>query len=128
MGVIDALEQELGFAVLTADQVLFWHALHLAGAAGAAHGITGYGRLSAAEPPGVPPDGHVALFVTDEGDARRDPLVRRRDDGTSVHGMVLYRGAPRRVPNASPASGATPTPWRTTCPHRVRGHPNRHPM
>ncbi|MGY5050659.1 DUF6253 family protein [Streptomyces sp. 900105755] len=36
----------------------------------------------------------MALFVTDEGDARRDPLVRRRDDGTSVHGMVLYR-APR---------------------------------
>ncbi|MFG2960720.1 maleate cis-trans isomerase [Streptomyces sp. NPDC048291] len=51
VGVVDALEQELGFAVLTANQVLFWHALHLAGAAGEAHGITGYGRLFAAEPP-----------------------------------------------------------------------------
>ncbi|MFG2960721.1 DUF6253 family protein [Streptomyces sp. NPDC048291] len=38
-------------------------------------------------------DGHAALFVTDEGDARRIPLVRRRDDGTSVHGMVRYRDA-----------------------------------
>ncbi|MER7931254.1 MULTISPECIES: DUF6253 family protein [unclassified Streptomyces] len=42
-------------------------------------------------------DGHVALFVTDEGDARRVPLVCWRDDGTSVHGMVLYRGALRRA-------------------------------
>ncbi|MFD1659934.1 DUF6253 family protein [Streptomyces caeni] len=38
-------------------------------------------------------DGHVALFVTDEGDACRLPLVCWRDDGTTVHGMVLYRGA-----------------------------------
>ncbi|WP_147943839.1 maleate cis-trans isomerase [Microbispora sp. CSR-4] len=45
VGVIDALEQELDFAVLTANQVLFWHALHLAGAGEIARGITGYGRL-----------------------------------------------------------------------------------
>ncbi|MER6025294.1 DUF6253 family protein [Streptomyces sp. NPDC001851] len=42
-------------------------------------------------------DGHVALFVTDEGDARRLPLVCWRDDGATVHGMVLYRGALRRA-------------------------------
>ncbi|MFF9768300.1 hypothetical protein ACF1GT_17085 [Streptomyces sp. NPDC014636] len=52
VGVIDALEQELGFAVLTANQVLFWHALHLAGSSEAARGITGYGRLFGTEPPG----------------------------------------------------------------------------
>ncbi|MGW6741534.1 maleate cis-trans isomerase family protein [Streptomyces sp. NPDC055025] len=51
VGVINALEQELGFAVLTANQVLFWHALHLAGAAVAARAITGYGRLYNTEPP-----------------------------------------------------------------------------
>ncbi|MEU2712528.1 DUF6253 family protein [Streptomyces sp. NPDC007205] len=42
-------------------------------------------------------DGHVALFVTDEGDARRLPLVCWREDGSTVHGMVLYRGALRRA-------------------------------
>jgi hypothetical protein len=42
-------------------------------------------------------DGHVALFVTDEGDARRLPLVCWRDDGITVHGMVLYRGALHRA-------------------------------
>ncbi|MER7837834.1 maleate cis-trans isomerase [Streptomyces sp. NPDC096040] len=52
VGVVEALEQELDFTVLTANQVLFWHALHLAGAAGAARGITGYGRLFGTEPPG----------------------------------------------------------------------------
>ncbi|BAU83782.1 maleate cis-trans isomerase [Streptomyces laurentii] len=52
VGVIDALEQETGMAVLTANQVLFWHALHLAGAAEAARSVTGYGRLFAAEPSG----------------------------------------------------------------------------
>ncbi|MEV7145781.1 maleate cis-trans isomerase [Streptomyces sp. NPDC093084] len=52
VGVIDALERELDFAVLTANQVLFWHALHLAGAGTAARGITGYGRLFAADPQG----------------------------------------------------------------------------
>ncbi|MEV6742277.1 maleate cis-trans isomerase [Streptomyces sp. NPDC051104] len=45
VGVINALEKELDFAVLTANQVLFWHALHLAGAGEAATRITGYGRL-----------------------------------------------------------------------------------
>ncbi|MCX4997222.1 maleate cis-trans isomerase [Streptomyces longwoodensis] len=45
VGVIQALEKELDFAVLTANQALFWHALHLAGAGGAAARITGYGRL-----------------------------------------------------------------------------------
>ncbi|MER7837833.1 DUF6253 family protein [Streptomyces sp. NPDC096040] len=64
-------------------------------------------------------DGHVALFVTDEGDARRVPLVCWRDDGTSVHGMVLYRGALRRaehVPGfrryAHPLEDDTPVPRR----------------
>ncbi|MYW21766.1 hypothetical protein GT039_40900, partial [Streptomyces sp. SID2955] len=42
-------------------------------------------------------DGHVALFVTDEGGARRLPLVCWRDDGVTVHGMVLYRGALHRA-------------------------------
>ncbi|MER6224057.1 DUF6253 family protein [Streptomyces sp. 900105755] len=67
-------------------------------------------------------DGHVALFVTDEGDARRVPLVCWRDDGTSVHGMVLYRGALRRaehVPGfrryAHPLEDDTPVP-RTGAP------------
>ncbi|MEV7031327.1 DUF6253 family protein [Streptomyces sp. NPDC093272] len=66
-------------------------------------------------------DGHVALFVTDEGDARRVPLVCWRDDGTSVHGMVLYRGALRRaehVPGfrryAHPLEEDTPVPRRDT--------------
>ncbi|MEU5099056.1 maleate cis-trans isomerase [Streptomyces sp. NPDC020996] len=45
VGVINALEKELDFAVLTANQVLFWHALHLAGAGQTATRITGYGRL-----------------------------------------------------------------------------------
>ena len=53
VGVINALEEELGFSVLTANQVLFWHALHLAGAEEAARGITGYGRLFGTRPPGV---------------------------------------------------------------------------
>ncbi|MEU8930118.1 DUF6253 family protein [Streptomyces sp. NPDC048409] len=64
-------------------------------------------------------DGHMALFVTDEGDARRVPLVCWRDDGTSVHGMVLYRGALRRaehVPGfrryAHPLEENTPVPRR----------------
>ncbi|HEV2634139.1 MAG TPA: hypothetical protein VGX23_03260 [Actinocrinis sp.] len=45
VGVISALEKELDFSILTANQVLFWHALHLAGAGDAARQITGYGRL-----------------------------------------------------------------------------------
>ncbi|MFG2636463.1 hypothetical protein ACGFX8_21695 [Streptomyces sp. NPDC048362] len=50
VGVIDALEQELDFAVLTANQVLFWHALHLAGADETAREIAGYGRLFGTAP------------------------------------------------------------------------------
>lgn len=45
VGVISALEKELDFTVLTANQVLFWHALHLAGAGDAARQIVGYGRV-----------------------------------------------------------------------------------
>lgn len=45
VGVINTLEQELDFSILTANQVLFWHALHLAGADDAARRIVGYGRL-----------------------------------------------------------------------------------
>ncbi|MDN3265563.1 maleate cis-trans isomerase [Streptomyces sp. CSDS2] len=52
VGVIDALERELDFPVLTANQVLFWHALHLAGAPDVAGGITGYGRLFGTRPAG----------------------------------------------------------------------------
>ncbi|MFJ4481590.1 maleate cis-trans isomerase [Streptomyces longwoodensis] len=52
VGVIQALEKELDFAVLTANQVLFWHALHLAGAGEAASRITGYGRLFGTAPQG----------------------------------------------------------------------------
>jgi hypothetical protein len=42
-------------------------------------------------------DGHVALFVTDEGESCRLPLVCWRDDGATVHGMVLHRGALHRA-------------------------------
>ncbi|GAA1271584.1 igiC [Sphaerisporangium rubeum] len=52
VGVIDALERELDVAVLTANQVLFWHALHLAGAGEIAQQITGYGRLFGRAPGG----------------------------------------------------------------------------
>jgi maleate isomerase len=50
VGVIDGLEREHGFAVLTANQVLLWHALHLAGAADLAKEITEYGRLFTVAP------------------------------------------------------------------------------
>jgi maleate isomerase len=50
VGTIKPLEEELGFHVLTANQVLFWHALHLAGAAGIAEGIGEYGRLFTTRP------------------------------------------------------------------------------
>ncbi|HET9381587.1 MAG TPA: maleate cis-trans isomerase, partial [Streptomyces sp.] len=53
VGVINALEEELDFSVLTANQVLFWHALHLAGAGEAADAITGYGRLFRTRPGGT---------------------------------------------------------------------------
>ncbi|MET9961911.1 DUF6253 family protein [Streptomyces sp. NPDC006326] len=45
----------------------------------------------------LPPDGHVALFATAEGDTYRTPLVCWRDDGSTVYGMVLYRGSLRRA-------------------------------
>ena len=45
VGVISALEKDLDFSILTANQVLFWHALHLAGAGDAARRIVEYGRL-----------------------------------------------------------------------------------
>lgn len=42
-------------------------------------------------------DGHVALFLDGEGESCRMPLVCWRDDGVTVHGMVLYRGALHRA-------------------------------
>ncbi|MFJ9828947.1 maleate cis-trans isomerase [Streptomyces sp. NPDC101160] len=45
VGTIKGLEAELGFHVLTANQVVLWHALHLAGAAATARTITDYGHL-----------------------------------------------------------------------------------
>ncbi|MEU4494525.1 maleate cis-trans isomerase [Streptomyces sp. NBC_00210] len=50
VGVINSLEKELDFAVLTANQVLFWHALHLAAAGEVARGITDYGSLFSVAP------------------------------------------------------------------------------
>ncbi len=44
VGVIQALEEDLQIPVLTANQTLFWHLLHLAGTRVP---ITGYGRLFA---------------------------------------------------------------------------------
>jgi maleate isomerase len=49
VGVIEALEEDLGRAVLTANQVVFWHALHLAGTRAP---VVGYGRLFDHEPTG----------------------------------------------------------------------------
>jgi maleate isomerase len=45
VGTIGPLEEELGFNVVTANQVILWHALHLADAADVAAGITDYGQL-----------------------------------------------------------------------------------
>ncbi|MEU4494524.1 DUF6253 family protein [Streptomyces sp. NPDC023998] len=45
----------------------------------------------------LPPDGHVADFATAGGDTYRIPLVYWRDDGSSMYGMVLYRGSLRRA-------------------------------
>ncbi|MFD3542030.1 maleate cis-trans isomerase [Streptomyces sp. NPDC058662] len=53
VGVINALERELGFSVLTANQVLLWHALHLAGAGHVAGEITDRGRLFSVAPSDV---------------------------------------------------------------------------
>lgn len=52
VGIIDALEQELGRPVLTANQVLLWAALAASGADPAR--VEGYGRLFKAQmsPPG----------------------------------------------------------------------------
>ncbi|WP_424213368.1 maleate cis-trans isomerase family protein [Streptomyces sp. BI20] len=50
VGTIAPLERELGFDVITANQVLTWHALHLAGAADLAKGVTDYGRLFSVAP------------------------------------------------------------------------------
>ncbi|GGS11177.1 MULTISPECIES: DUF6253 family protein [Streptomyces] len=71
-------------------------------------------------------DGHVALFVTDEGDARQLPLVCWRDNGTAVHGMVLYRGALRQaeqVPGFRRYAG--PLEHDTPAPH---GYASRYPL
>ncbi|MFB7667619.1 maleate cis-trans isomerase [Kitasatospora sp. NPDC056138] len=50
VGTIKTLENELGFNVVTANQVILWHALHLAGATTTAHGITDYGHLFTTTP------------------------------------------------------------------------------
>ncbi|NEA34901.1 maleate cis-trans isomerase [Streptomyces sp. SID13031] len=50
VGTIKPLEEELGFNVVTANQVVLWHALHLADAADVAAGITDYGQLFATTP------------------------------------------------------------------------------
>lgn len=52
VGTIQKLESELGFHVVTANQVILWHALHLAGAADTALRITDYGHLFALAPKG----------------------------------------------------------------------------
>lgn len=60
--------------------------------------------------------GHVAVFGL-EGDAYSLPLVCWRDDGVTVHGLVLHRGALRQaelVPGfrryADTGESATPAP------------------
>ncbi|MFI5728993.1 maleate cis-trans isomerase [Kribbella sp. NPDC051587] len=50
VGTIKALEEELGFNVVTANQAIMWHALHLADAAHIAAGITDYGQLFSTKP------------------------------------------------------------------------------
>ncbi len=47
-GAIQALEEDLGRPVLTANQVTFWQALRLSGVRAP---IPGYGQLFALEPP-----------------------------------------------------------------------------
>jgi maleate isomerase len=42
VGAIEALEEDLGRPVLTANQVILWHALRLAGANAR---VSGYGRI-----------------------------------------------------------------------------------
>jgi maleate isomerase len=48
VGAIQALEEDLGRPVLTANQVALWHALRLSGTRGP---VTGYGRIFEHEPP-----------------------------------------------------------------------------
>ncbi len=48
IGAIQALEEDLGRPVLTANQVTFWQALRLLGVRAP---IPGYGQLIALEPP-----------------------------------------------------------------------------
>lgn len=50
VGIIKTLEAEYDFHVVTANQAIFWHALHLAGAAHTARTITDYGRLFSTTP------------------------------------------------------------------------------
>jgi maleate isomerase len=50
VGTIKPLEEELGFNVVTANQVILWHALHLGDAAEVAAGITDYGQLFGTTP------------------------------------------------------------------------------
>ncbi|WP_438290552.1 maleate cis-trans isomerase family protein [Streptomyces sp. HUAS TT7] len=50
VGTIKPLEEELGFHVITANQVILWHALHLADAAHLAADITDYGHLFTTTP------------------------------------------------------------------------------
>ncbi|MFB8774936.1 DUF6253 family protein [Streptomyces broussonetiae] len=45
----------------------------------------------------LPAEGYLALFGTLEEGTRSLPLVCWRDDGRTVHGLVLHRGALRRA-------------------------------
>jgi maleate isomerase len=57
VGVIQALEEDLGIPVITANQALFWHLLRLAGTRVA---VAGYGRLFAHDlPPGKDATAHA---------------------------------------------------------------------
>ncbi|HEY3080835.1 MAG TPA: maleate cis-trans isomerase [Chloroflexota bacterium] len=49
VGAIEALEEDLGRPVLSANQVVFWHALRLAGTRAP---VVGYGRIFGREMPG----------------------------------------------------------------------------
>ncbi|MFJ6510315.1 maleate cis-trans isomerase [Streptomyces sp. NPDC091406] len=60
VGTIAGLEERIGFPVLTANQVLFWHALHLAGGTAAAARITEYGALFGVRPEDAAPAGATA--------------------------------------------------------------------
>ena len=74
-------------------------------------------------------DGHVAVFGPLEGDAHSLPLVCWRDDGITVHGLVLHRGALRQaelVPGFrryADARETTPTPTPAPAPAPAPGEP-----